>query len=162
MRRSIGATLWLLLLAGWAGAAAARQDAQPPAVPGPDVPAAGTAIADAATAERVTTLGEVRAVAPDEDVDLYRFRNPVQVPPNRFDRAYRPPPSVKEVSEGGGYLMLGIYAAAGLVAKGIDKLGSGPAQVQSAIARPPPQLSEDELRRAAACATAGCGGTPGD
>ena len=93
MRRSIGATLWLLLLAGWAGAAAARQDAHPPAVPGPDVPAAGTALADAATAERVTTLGEVRAVAPDEDVDLYRFRNPVQVPPNRFDRAYRPPPA---------------------------------------------------------------------
>lgn len=130
----------------------------PPAVgteAGSGQPASPAASAPAAKrGDGITTLGEVRALAPDQEapVDLYRFRNPVQVPPNAFDRAYRPPPSVKEVSEAGGYVMLGINALAGAVAKGLSRLGPG--QVQAAVARPPPALDAAQLRRARAMCAA--------
>jgi hypothetical protein len=109
------------------------------------------------TYDNVPTLGEVRAIAPDEEapVDLYRFKNPVTVEPNRFDRDYRPPPSVKQVSEGGGYLMMGLYYGVAMAAKGIHRLTGGPDQIQSTIARPPP-LTEAQLQRAASmCGTDG-------
>ena len=54
--------------------------------------------ADSADA-RVTTLGEVRALKPEDDVpvDLYRFKSPVQPEPNAFNRVWHEPPSLEEV-----------------------------------------------------------------
>ncbi|UYB52571.1 hypothetical protein OCJ37_00970 [Xanthomonas sp. AM6] len=97
----------------------------------------------------IQTLDEVRALPPDEEqpLDLYRFKNPVSIQPNRFDKDWRPPPSVEQVSQGGGYLALGIYYVAGKAAKGLHALTGAPDQVQAAVARPPP-LSEAQLRRA--------------
>lgn len=96
------------------------------------------------------TLPEVRALAPDEEppVDLYRFKNPLEVSPNRFDRAYQPPPTVKEVSENGGYISKGIYYGIAMIAKGMSHVTDAPAPIQSAIARPPP-LDPVQLQRAA-------------
>ncbi|WP_369935649.1 hypothetical protein [Xanthomonas tesorieronis] len=99
----------------------------------------------------IQTLDEVRALPPDEEqpLDLYRFKNPVSAQPNRFDKDWRPPPSVEQVSQGGGYLALGIYYVAGKAAKGLHTLTGAPDQVQPAVARPPP-LSDAQIRRAAA------------
>lgn len=102
-----------------------------------------------ASNDNVTTLGEVRAVKPeDEPLDLYRFKNPVQPAPNRFSRTWSEPPSVEQVSLSGGYLMMGINAALGAAGKGIHKLTGGPDQIQSATARPPPELTEAQQQRA--------------
>lgn len=99
----------------------------------------------------IQTLDEVRALPPDEEqpLDLYRFKNPVSAQPNRLDKDWRPPPSVEQVSQGGGYLALGIYYVAGKAAKGLHTLTGAPDQVQPAVARPPP-LSDAQIRRAAA------------
>ncbi|MFC6840689.1 hypothetical protein [Xanthomonas theicola] len=107
--------------------------------------------APAAPQQDIQTLDEVRALPPDEEppLDLYRFKNPVALQPNRFDKDWRPPPSVEQVGQGGGYFALGIYYLAGKTAKGLHTLSGAPDQVQSAIARPPP-LSEAQMRRAAA------------
>jgi len=103
----------------------------------------------AATQGDVTTLGEVRALKPDDEpLDLYRFKNPVQVQPNRFSRTWSEPPTPEQVSMSGGYLMMGINKGLAAAAKGVNKLTGGPDQIQSAIARPPPELTEDEQRRA--------------
>lgn len=132
-----------------AGAQARAQQADP-------APAAG-----APPQQDIQTLGEVRALPPDEGepLDLYRFKNPVSAQPNRFDKDWRPPPSPEQVSKSGGYLALGIYYVAGKVAKGMHTLTGGPDQVQAAVARPPP-LSEAQLRRATELCTqqeaAGC------
>ena len=119
-------------------------------------PAAGTPPPQ----QGIQTLEEVRALPPDEGepLDLYRFKNPVSAQPNRFDKDWRPPPSPEQVSQGGGYLAMGIYYVAGKVAKGLHTLTGAPDQVQAAVARPPP-LSEAQLRRAAELCTqqdAGC------
>jgi len=122
------------LLASALLAASAYAQQPPPAESPPSVPATPPANDD-----NVTTLGEVRAVKPeDEPLDLYRFRNPVQPVPNRFSRTWSEPPSPEQVSLSGGYLMMGINAALGAAGKGIHKLTGGPDQIQSAIARPPP------------------------
>lgn len=99
----------------------------------------------------VTTLGEVRAIAPDEEVpvDLYRFRNPVQVPPNAFNRRWREPPSLEQVGMSGGYVMMGINYGIARTAQALHTLTNAPDAIQPAVARPPPQLSEDQQRRAA-------------
>lgn len=113
----------------------------PPVEPPPTAPPANN--------DNVTTLGEVRAVKPeDEPLDLYRFKNPVEPAPNRFSRTWSEPPSVEQVSLSGGYLMMGINAALGAAGKGIHKLTGGPDQIQSAVARPPPELTEDQQQRA--------------
>lgn len=111
----------------------------PPATPAPPPP----------NDNNVTTLGEVRAIKPeDEPLDLYRFKNPVEPAPNRFSRTWSEPPSPEQVSLSGGYLMMGINAALGAAGKGLNKLTGGPDQIQSAIARPPPELTEDQQQRA--------------
>ncbi|MGB3393205.1 MAG: hypothetical protein WA956_05805 [Stenotrophomonas sp.] len=99
----------------------------------------------------VTTLDEVRALKPEDDppLDLYRFRNPVQVEDNRFSRSWSEPPTPEQVSLSGGYIFLGINYGLMAAAKGLHKLTNGRDQIQSAVARPPP-LSEEQLRRAAA------------
>ena len=123
--------------------------AQSPPVTPPVEPPAATATTPAANNDNVTTLGEVRAVKPeDEPLDLYRFKNPVQPAPNLFSRTWSEPPSPEQVSLSGGYLMMGINAALGAAGKGIHKLTGGRDQIQSATARPPPELTEAQQQRA--------------
>jgi len=126
---------------------AARAPAQQPPVP---EPAPEPPVAPSAAAGDVTTLGEVRAIKPDEDVplDLYRFKSPVQAENNRFSRDWREPPSPEQVGISGGYVMMGIVYGIVKTAQGIHKITGAPDQIQSAIARPPPQLSEQQQRRA--------------
>lgn len=101
-----------MLLAGIAQA----QQATPVAVPDPapeppaDAPAATTApISTTLPQDNVTTLGEVRALKPeDEPLDLYRFKNPVKFGDNRFSRDWSEPPSPEQVSMVGGYIMMGV------------------------------------------------------
>ena len=109
--------------------------------------------------DNVTTLGEVRAIKPEDDepLDLYRFKNPVQAAPNRFSKNWSEPPTPEQVGMSGGYLMMGIGYGLMKAAQGLNKLTGGPDQIQSAIARPPPQLTEQEQQRAAEyCAINGC------
>ena len=116
----------------------------------------------AASTQTVPTLGEVRAVAPDEDatpVDLYRFKNPIRVEPNRFDRDYQPPPSVKQVSEGGGYLAMGLQYGIAAVAKGLHQLTGARDPIQPAVARAAP-LSAAQLQRAASICDSDCAPAP--
>ncbi|WNH48891.1 hypothetical protein PDM28_00725 [Stenotrophomonas aracearum] len=118
------------------------------------------------TDKQVTTLGEVRALKPDEEVpvDLYRFRNPVEPAPNAFNRAWSEPPSLQEVGMRGGYLMMGINYGIAQTAKGLHTLTRAPDQIQSAVARPPPGLDADQQRRAlqVCAAEQGCGAAVGD
>ncbi|MBO9830501.1 hypothetical protein J7373_19775 [Xanthomonas sp. A2111] len=140
--------------------AAPATDAGAPPAPSVAMPPATDAAND-----DIQTLGEVRALPPDEGepLDLYRFKNPVSPPPNRFDKDWRPPPSVEQVSQSGGYIALGVYYLAGKAAKGLHALTGGPDQVQAAVARPPPQLSEAELQRAMkVCAEQGGGCAAGE
>uniref|UniRef100_UPI00358FE66B hypothetical protein n=1 Tax=Klebsiella pneumoniae TaxID=573 RepID=UPI00358FE66B len=73
---------------------AQAQQAAPVAVPDPapvppaDAPPAPTApISTTLPQDNVTTLGEVRALKPDDEpLDLYRFKNPVKFGDNRFSR----------------------------------------------------------------------------
>ena len=133
----------VLVLMGIAGLAQAQQAAPPEA---------DKSSASAAAQGDVKTLGEVRAVIDEgEPVDLYKYRNPYAPAPNRFDKGYKPPPSPEQVSQGGGYVMYGLYGLIGLAAKGLQNLPGVKGPIQSAVARPPPQLSDDQLRRAAEC-----------
>ena len=99
---------------------------------------------------RVTTLGEVRALKPEDDVpvNLYRFKSPVQPEPNAFNRVWHEPPSLEEVGMRGGYLMMGINYGIAKTAQGLHTLTRAPDPIQSAIARPPPGLDADQQRRA--------------
>lgn len=138
-----------------AGAAQAQQN----------VPVEEAAV-DAKAAEGVQTLGEVRALKPEDDqpLDLYRFRNPIQPERNRFGRSWSEPPTPEQVSLSGGYLMMGIAKGLAAIGKGVNKLTGGPDQIQHAIARPPPELSEEQRRRALRfCAQQeGCAAPPGN
>lgn len=134
----------LLAIALLAGSTHAQQPPASPPLEPPSAPASAPANDD-----NVTTLGEVRAVKPEEEpLDLYRFKNPVEPAPNRFSRTWSEPPSPEQVSMSGGYLMMGINAALGAAGRGLHKLTGGPDQIQSAIARPPPELTEDQQQRA--------------
>lgn len=108
----------------------------------------------------VKTLDEVRALKPEDEqpLDLYRFKNPVQVENNRFSRSWSEPPTPEQVSMSGGYIFLGINYGLMAIGKGLHKLSGGRDQIQSAVARPPPELSEVQLRRAKAyCEGGDCG-----
>lgn len=143
------------MLAGMALAGTAQAQQAAPAVDAAPQPAEG-----------VKTLEEVRAIKPEDDqpLDLYRFRNPVKTESNRFSRSWSEPPTPEEVSLSGGYLMMGINYGLMAAAKGLHKLTGGRDQIQSAIARPPPELSEEQRRRALRfCAQQeGCVAPPGD
>ena len=149
-----GGVLGLMALAGMARAQVQTQVDGQAATPAAAAPA-GAAMQPSSQAggtQGVTTLGEVRAVIDEgEPVDLYKYRNPYAPAPNRFDKGYKPPPSPEQVSQGGGYVMYGLYGLIGLAAKGLQSLPGVKGPIQSAVARPPPQLSDDQLRRAAAC-----------
>ncbi|MGX9718512.1 hypothetical protein [Stenotrophomonas acidaminiphila] len=146
-----------------AGATQAQQASPPVEQP---VPAADTADAAPPPAEGVRTLEEVRALKPEDDqpLDLYRFRNPVKVESNRFSRSWSEPPTPEQVSLSGGYLMMGINYGLQAAARGLHKLSGGRDQIQSAVARPPPELSEEQRRRALQfCAQQdGCAAPPGN
>lgn len=112
---------------------------------------------DPARATDVPTLDRVEALPPDEEViDLYRFENPVVVPPNTFAKGYKPPPSLEEISlEHGGLVQYGINMGLAKSWKGIKKVTRMRPQTQAVTARPPP-LDEEQLRRAVElCTTAG-------
>ncbi len=119
-----------MLLAGIAQA----QQAAPVSVPDPapvppaDAPAAATApISTALPQDNVTTLGEVRALKPDDEpLDLYRFKNPVKFGDNRFSRDWSEPPSPEQVSMGGGYIMMGVVKGVLAAGRGLNKLTGGP------------------------------------
>lgn len=143
--------LAVLLLAGGAQA----QQAAPVAASVPvDDPATAQGaverVGGSAAQNDVTTLGEVRALRPDDEqpLDLYRFKNPMRAEDNRFSRNWSEPPSPEQVSMSGGYLMMGVVKGVAAAAKGLNKITGGPDQIQAAIARPPPELSAEQQRRA--------------
>lgn len=152
--------LAVLLLAGGAQA----QQAAPVAASVPVEDPAMAPVAVPAAQNDVTTLGEVRALRPDDEqpLDLYRFKNPMRAEDNRFSRNWSEPPSPEQVSMSGGYLMMGVVKGVAAAAKGLNKITGGPDQIQSAIARPPPELSAEQQRRALQfCAQQeGCGAPP--
>lgn len=155
-----------------AGVAQAQQLAPPaaasPAISGTQPTAAAAVEPPAqpmATQDKVTTLEEVRAIKPEDEVplDLYRFKNPAQPAPNTFSKSWSEPPSPEQVSLSGGYLFMGINYGLMAAAKGLHKLTNGRDQIQSAIARPPPELSSEQQRRALQfCQQQGCEIPPGN
>lgn len=155
-RATQGALLAGMLLAGIAQAQQPAPVAVPVPTPDPASAAAAPPAADEATLVvppaqgDVTTLGEVRALKPEDDqpLDLYRFKNPLKAENNRFSRNWSEPPSPEQVSMAGGYIMMGVVKGVMAAAKGVNKLTGGPDQIQSAIARPPPELSAEQQRRA--------------
>ncbi|WP_431595439.1 hypothetical protein [Stenotrophomonas sp.] len=145
-----------------AGTAQAQQQALPPSPQQTAAEAQDAFTAPAQAEGNVTTLGEVRALKPEDDapLDLYRFKNPVQPAPNRFSKSWSEPPSPEQVSMSGGYIFLGLGYVLKGAGKGLHKLTRAPVtrapdQIQSAIARPPPELTEQQQRRAAAYCEAG-------
>ncbi|MNI53914.1 hypothetical protein D3C73_1087740 [compost metagenome] len=106
----------------------------------------------------------MRALKPEDDqpLDLYRFKNPLKAENNRFSRNWSEPPSPEQVSMAGGYIMMGVVKGVMAAGRGLNKLTGGPDQIQSAIARPPPELSAEQQRRALQfCAQQdGCGAPP--
>lgn len=166
-RGTQGALLAGLLLVGIAQAQQATPTAAPDPAPAPpaDAPAATPAqVSTALPQDNVTTLGEVRALKPEDDqpLDLYRFKNPVKFGDNRFSRDWSEPPSPEQVSMAGGYIMMGVVKGVMAAGRGLNKLTGGPDQIQSAIARPPPELSAEQQRRALQfCAQQdGCAASP--
>ncbi|QDL26285.1 hypothetical protein [Stenotrophomonas maltophilia] len=165
-RGTQGALLASMLLAGIAQAQQATPTAAPDPAPVPpaDAPAATTApVSTTLPQDNVTTLGEVRALKPDDEpLDLYRFKNPVKFGDNRFSRDWSEPPSPEQVSMGGGYIMMGVVKGVLAAGRGLNKLTGGPDQIQSAIARPPPELSAEQQRRALQFCQEqqGCGAPP--
>jgi len=148
-RQLQGALLIGMLLA----AAAQAQQAAPGTLPASAEPVPAdeaTAVPAEPPQESVTTLGEVRAIRPDDEqpVDLYRFKNPVKFGDNRFSRDWSEPPSPEQVSMGGGYIMMGVVKGVLAAGRGLNKLTGGPDQIQSATARPPPGLTPEQQRRA--------------
>lgn len=112
--------------------------------------AASAPVVVAPAEDKVTTLGEVRAIKPEDDqpLDLYRFKSPIRIENNRFSRDWREPPTPEQVSMAGGYVMMGIVYGLVKAGKGLNTLTGGPDQIQSAVARPPPQLNAEQQRRA--------------
>lgn len=151
--RKNACSLWASALLALAGPVAAQQSDDPPQVaPAPPV---------------VQTLEEVRALPPEEEevLDLYKFDNPIRVDSNRFGKSWSPPPSPKEITEGGGYLAYGFSKLIGATAKGLQKIPGVKGQVHPAVARPPP-LDLEQMDRAArireAQAQEGTGAVPNE
>lgn len=148
-----------------AGMAQAQQVAAPPAAAPVTVEDGAAPPAAVGAQDRVTTLEEVRALKPEDEqpLDLYRFRNPVQPAPNVFSKSWSEPPSPEQVSLSGGYLFMGINYGLMAAAKGLHKLTNGRDQIQSAVARPPPELSAEQQRRALQfCQQQDCNTPPGN
>ncbi len=95
-----------------------------------------------------TTL-ETLTVRPDleEVLDLYRFRNPLEVEPTVFERRWSEPPSLEQLGKNGGIVPVLVGLAAQQVQKGARKIPGWKSPEQPAIARPPP-LDEAQAARA--------------
>ena len=107
------------------------------------------ATATAAPAADATTLQTIVVTAPaQESLDLYRFRNPVEVAPSSFRRAWHEQPSLEEIGLNGGIVPILVGMAAHQVQKGARKIPGWKKPEQPAIARPPP-LDEAQAARAA-------------
>jgi hypothetical protein len=133
------ASVWLVCITLTCATQAQAQQAapSPPSPPPPAVTAP------------VTTLDRVQALRPEEEVlDLYTFKNPVAVDPNRFDQAYDPGITPEEMAlRYGGYVNYGINQGLLKTWKGIKHVTGMRPYEQPAIARQPP-LSEAQMRRA--------------
>lgn len=98
--------------------------------------------------EEVVNLDTVRVTAPKlETLDLYRFRNPVEVEGTALDKYYRETPTVEDISLQGGYLLLGIHYGLMKAAEQVTKLPGWKGPIQHATARPSP-LTEAQMQRA--------------
>ena len=139
-RGSQGALLAGLLLAGLARAQAQQAVPVPDPVPAAPAPPQGN----------VTTLGEVRALKPEDDqpLDLYRFKNPVKFGDNRFSRDWSEPPSPEQVSMGGGYIMMGVVKGVMGAPSGVNSVPGAPPPTRGAGPPPPPELSAEQQQRA--------------
>lgn len=119
------ATLWLL------AAPAMAQDA---AMPAEDP--------QATTLETMVVRPE-----PEEVVDLYRFRNPVEVESGALGRSWKEPTSLEQLGKNGGIVPVLVGLAARQVQKGARKIPGWKEPEQPAVARPPP-LDDAQAARA--------------
>ncbi|WP_313927516.1 hypothetical protein [Pseudoxanthomonas sp.] len=119
------ATLWLL------AAPAMAQDAATPA----EDP-------QATTLETMVVRPE-----PEEVVDLYRFRNPVEVESGALGRSWKEPTSLEQLGKNGGIVPVLVGLAARQVQKGARKIPGWKEPEQPAVARPPP-LDDAQAARA--------------
>lgn len=119
------ATLWLL------AASAMAQDAATPA----EDP-------QATTLETMVVRPE-----PEEVVDLYRFRNPVEVESGALGRSWKEPTSLEQLGKNGGIVPVLVGLAARQVQKGARKIPGWKEPEQPAVARPPP-LDDAQAARA--------------
>lgn len=105
--------------------------------------------ADARKTDDATTLDTVRVTAPRPDtIDLYKFRNPIDVEDTAFGRAWHEPPSLEEIGKGGGIIPLLVGYVAQKVAAGAKKLPGWKDPIQYAAPRPPP-LDDAQMQKAA-------------
>ncbi|SEM19587.1 hypothetical protein SAMN05428989_3333 [Pseudoxanthomonas sp. GM95] len=87
-------------------------------------------------------------------LDLYTFKNPIAVDPNRFEKAYStgisPEQMGRDPRDGGygGYVNYGLNKGLWETWKVFKKATGMRPYEQPAIARPPP-LTEEQMRRAA-------------
>ncbi len=108
------------------------------------------------TDDAAATTLETMTVRPDpeEVVDLYRFKNPVDVEPTVFSRSWKEPVSLEQLGKNGGI----VPVLAGLAAKGIQagarKIPGWKEPMQTVIARPPP-LDDAQAARALRLRNAG-------
>ena len=92
------------------------------------------------------TLGEVRAIRPEDEEPL---RDPFAPPPNTFAKRFRNPPTPEQIAlDYHGYIMYGITKGVIHGGRWLNKATGGPDQIQGAAARPPP-LDDEQWARAA-------------
>ena len=95
-----------------------------------------------------TTLDTIRVTAPPpETVDLYKLRNPVDVPPTVFDRDWHETPSLEQIGKNGGVVPIIVGYAALKVRNGARRIPGWKMPEQPAVARPSP-LTEAQAERA--------------
>lgn len=123
MRMTWMATLWL------AAAPALAQDATAPEDP------------SATTLETLTVRPD-----PGEVVDLYRFRNPIDVDSGALGGSWKEPTSLEQLGKNGGIVPVLVGLAAQQIQKGVRKIPGWKEPVQAAVARPPPLDDEQQAR----------------
>jgi len=84
---------------------------------------------------------------PEEVVDLYRFRNPVEVESSALGRSWKEPTSLEQLGKNGGIVPVLVGLAARQVQKGARKIPGWKEPEQPAVARPPP-LDDAQAARA--------------
>ncbi len=138
-----------LLLA--AAACAHAQDANPPAPASASaaqvsgVPAATPL--DQATKDNTATLDTITVTAQrPEEIDLYKFKNPIDPKTTPFSKDYHEPPSMQEIGENGGIIP---YAVGYLLNKASDAARKIPGYKVNQPRHPhPPPLTDEQLLRA--------------